>query len=203
MKIKEINRILSEDREKLEAASVSEEDIEKIEKEDKRVLRKERKLRNFQRLVLYIFIIFFIIWLLFRFGIGIISAPNDDMRPAFHSGDMIIFDKLTKQPGIDDIIAFEKGGTMYIGRVVAKGGDTVEILETGGVKINNAAYTENYIYEGTLPLTTIKYPLTLKDNEYFVLVDSREHGEDSRYFGPVKKSEIAGRVAGLFRRSGF
>ena len=202
MKIKEIQNRISENEE-LARKTLDPESFETMEKNDKKIIRKERKFRNFQRLVLYVFIIFFLIWLLFFCAIGVTSAPNEDMRPAFHGGDLVVYDKLSKRPGINDIIVFEKGGTTYLGRVVAQGGDKVEIMKTGGIKINDAAFTENYIYEGTLPLTTVKYPLTLQEDEYFVLVDARESGEDSRYFGPVKKDEILGRTAGLFRRSNF
>lgn len=203
MKIKEIKKIIEKDEERIRSLEPDDETLEEIEDLDKGILKKERRLRNFQRLVLNIFIVFFIIWLLFYFAIGLTSAPNEDMRPAFHGGDIVFFDKLNKKPGINDVVVYEKGGTTYVGRVIARGGDKVEILEKGGILINDAAYTENYIYEGTLPLDTIEYPLTLEDDEYFILSDARMNSEDSRYFGSIKKSEILGRVAGLFRRSGF
>ena len=47
----------------------------------------------------------------------------------------------------------------------------------------------------------VNYPLTLADDEVFVLADSRNGGTDSRYFGPVKKSEILGSVVLIVRRT--
>ena len=206
MRIKKIKELIEQNQEDKLKEVLDEESLkilEEMEDDDKNLLKKERKFRNFQRLVLYIFIIFFIIWLLFYFAIGFTSAPNEDMRPAFHGSDLVIYDKLNKNPGINDVIAFEKGGTTYLGRVIARPGDTVEILDTGGIKVNGSAYIENYIYGGTKPLTTVEYPLKLDENECFVLVDDRENGEDSRYFGAVKQSEILGKTAFLIRRSGF
>lgn len=202
MKISEIKSRIREN-EDLAAATVDENTLDDMRKKDKALIRRERKFRNFQRLILYIFVIFFIIWLLFFIAVGMTSTPNEDMRPAFHGGDLIIFDRLNRNPGINDVIVFEKAGTTYMGRVIAKGGDKVEIVETGGIKVNDAAYIENYIYQSTLPLTTVEYPLTLEEDEFFVLVDARESGEDSRFFGPVNKKEVLGRTAFSIRRTGF
>lgn len=47
----------------------------------------------------------------------------------------------------------------------------------------------------------IVYPVTLAEDEVFVLCDYREGAKDSRYFGPVSKSEIKGKVITIVRRS--
>ena len=45
------------------------------------------------------------------------------------------------------------------------------------------------------------YPVTLADGEYFVLCDYREGAKDSRYYGPVRRSELKGKVITVLRRS--
>ena len=47
----------------------------------------------------------------------------------------------------------------------------------------------------------VSYPLTLGENEYFVLADYRNGGADSRFFGPVRKDEIDGTVITILRRN--
>ena len=47
------------------------------------------------------------------------------------------------------------------------------------------------------------YPLTLAQDEYFLLCDFGRAPRDSRYFGPVKTSEIKGKVITVIRRSGL
>lgn len=203
MKLKELKNKIKDNEIMLAKAIQDDELQENIESNDKNIIMKERRFRNFQRLVLYIFIILLLIYLMFTFVLGITTAPNEDMRPAFHGGDMVIYDRMRTSPGINDVVVFEEKNNLYIGRVIAKGGDKVEILEKGGIKINNASFTENYIYEKTLPLTTVKYPLALQNNEYFVLADSRTNGLDSRYFGAISKSDIKGVVSWNIRRRGF
>ena len=82
-----------------------------------------------------------------------------------------------------------------MGRIVARGGDTVEVAGEDGLYINGYQVLETDIYYRT-PVYDgkVDYPVTLKEDEVFVLCDYREGALDSRYFGPVKHSEIKGTV---------
>jgi signal peptidase I len=180
----------------------SEKQIENIKDEDDSFIEKEKAIRHFQRFAISLFLFLAIIWLLFFCVLGMQSAPNDDMSPRVDGGDMCFYYRLNKSPGINDIVFFEKNDLTYLGRVIARGGDTVEIIKSGGIKINGNNLTENKIFYGTQPYANfVQYPLTLKEDEYFILTDNREKGEDSRYFGPVKKSELKGTLIGIFRRT--
>ncbi len=94
--------------------------------------------------------------------------------------------------------------TLFICRVVAGPGDTVEITEDETLVINGNVIFESGIfyptprYEGF-----VDYPLTLGENEYFVLADRRNGGADSRFFGCVAREEIKGTVITILRRNGL
>lgn len=101
-----------------------------------------------------------------------------------------------------DVVVIEKDGETQIRRVVAKSGDSVEITEDG-LKINGYLQQETEIYTETLPYTEgIAFPITLGENEYFVLGDNRSNAKDSRIYGAVKKEEIKGTVITLLRHRG-
>ena len=70
--------------------------------------------------------------------------------------------------------------------------DTVEI-KNGKIYVNDEEIEEEYAYGQTSDYDKI----TLGDDEYFILGDNRPISKDSRYFGPVKKDEIIGKV--IFR----
>ena len=63
------------------------------------------------------------------------------------------------------------------------------------------SYEGTYSRDEVLEIFTV--PLTLADDEYFILCDYREGAKDSRYFGPICGNEIKGKVITLIRRSGI
>ena len=140
-------------------------------------------------------------WVLFGFVIGIDTVQNEDMKPRLTAGDIIIYYRPDKSPDIREIIVIKKNETKYIGRVVAAGGDKVEITDESVLMVNDNAVTDDngsgYTpgYEGF-----VEYPGMLEHDECFVLCDRREGGEDSRYYGPVKDYEILGTVIGQYRK---
>ncbi len=83
----------------------------------------------------------------------------------------------------------------FIKRVIGLPGETIQILGSD-IYINGERLEEDY---GKMPITNpgmAKEPITLEDDEYFVLGDNREISLDSRYdsVGPVKKELIAGKA---------
>lgn len=116
----------------------------------------------------------------------------------------MLYYRLDHTPGDREVVVFEKKGKTCVGRVVARGGDTVEIREDALLQINGNAIVENEIYYSTEPYEEgIKYPVTLTDEEVFILCDYRQGAKDSRYFGPVTKKELKGTVITAIRRSGI
>lgn len=163
--------------------------------------RKSKKMNDFQYFALQTLVLVVIVYVLFARIIGIMSMPNADMYPRLDSGDFLLYYRLDREPKAQDIMVFEKNGTRYVGRVVAVGGDTVEVTD-GAVKINGYSMIETNIFYETYPLEGFtEYPLKLADDECFVLADQRKGTEDSRFFGPVKYRELEGTVISVMRRN--
>ena len=92
--------------------------------------------------------------------------------------------------------------TLFVCRVVAGPGDTVEISESDRLMVNGNNMIENNIFYQTPQYGEfVPYPLKLGENEYFVLADQRNGGADSRFFGAVKEDEILGTVITILRRN--
>ena len=143
-----------------------------------------------------------ILWILFGWVYGITPMKDDSMMPRISAGDLVLYYRLDKQPLAGDIIICNKNGKQYVDRVIAKGGDSVEITEEGTVKVNGSIVLEqNIFYETPQYESEVKYPLQLQEGECFVLGDHREGATDSRYFGAVDTQEIRGKIITVIRRN--
>lgn len=144
-----------------------------------------------------------ILYVMFGLVFGITSMGNMDMQPKIQAGDLMLFYRLDRDYQIGEVLIYEKDGRNYTGRVVAKEGDKVDISSTekrmiinGNTIIESDIFFQTGEYEGGVEL-----PLTVPKQSYFLLADYREGGKDSRYFGPIPKSEIKGKVFTVIRRS--
>ena len=154
-------------------------------------------------LVLKLLIFLVLIAVMIFFVFGIYRCSDNMMSPAFKDGDLAIYYRLQKEFQPSDTVIIEKDGETQIRRIIAKPGDSVEIT-ADGLKINGYLQQETGIYTETLPYTEgISFPITLEENEYFVLGDNRSEAKDSRIYGAVKKDEIKGTVITLLRHRGF
>lgn len=155
----------------------------------------------FLLLKIAVFIILLVIMFLFVFGIY--RCGDDMMSPAFKNGDLAIYYRLQKEYQSSDTVVLEKEGELQIRRIVAASGDVIE-MTTEGLKINGYLQQEPEIGMETLPYTEgISYPLTLGEDEYFVLGDHRIDAKDSRLYGTVSEQEIKGTVITLLRHRDF
>ena len=143
-----------------------------------------------------------VLWLLFGFVIGFAAAPNGDMSPNIKNVDLLLYYRLNKSCQAQDVVVLRKNDTTYIGRVVAVGGDSVDITDEAALVINGNTVLESNIYSATPRYEGfLEYPVQVPEGSYFIRADSRNGGEDSRYYGTVSESEILGRVITVVRRN--
>ena len=182
---------------------------ESAEKLVKKVKRAERGVKLYQTFILRLAALLLVLWVLFFQIVGLTHMPNGDMSPRMDAGDLVLFYRLDKDVRAQDVIVINKvtpdsdgKKELYICRVVAVKGETVEIAEGNVFRVNGNTQIENNIYSATAPYDGYtEFPLTLGEDECFVLADHRNGGADSRYFGPVSKSEILGTVITILRRN--
>ena len=153
-----------------------------------------------------------ILYLLFGVMFGITTVKNEDMSPRMSAGDLVLYYRLDKHPVAGVVymhlqicqleLLASKDDQQYVGRIVAKGGDSVEITEQATVKVNESVVLEqNIFYQTPQYESDVIYPLQLQEQQYFVLGDYREGATDSRYFGAVDTREIKGKIITVIRRN--
>lgn len=137
----------------------------------------------------------------FLFGVGIVNGEG--MYPRLRDGDMVIFYRLEAEQNVSDVVAYAKNGVLYYGRIVAMGGDTVDLNADGQLIVNGSVQQEEVFSATSAEGRATVLPVTLAGNEVFILGDNREYAQDSRDFGPVAKGDIKGKVISLLRNRGL
>ena len=91
--------------------------------------------------------------LLFGFVFGVTPMADDDMSPRISAGDLLLYYRLADNYVSGDVMVFQKDGEQYVGRVVARGGDTVEVTEEATLVVNGSTVLETDIYSPSAIVT--------------------------------------------------
>ncbi|MCI8418179.1 MAG: signal peptidase I [Lachnospiraceae bacterium] len=163
---------------------------------------KERGLgRELLSMLLYMGVVLGITFLVITFLGQRTYVSGDSMKNTLEDGDNLIVDKITyrfREPQRYDIIVFPfeyKEDTYYIKRIIGMPGETVQVRE-GRVYIDGEQLKESYGRELMENAGIAEEPLTLGEDEYFVLGDNRNASSDSRdpSVGLIHRDRIVGRA---------
>lgn len=179
------------------------------EKKSKSSLRE-----NIEAIVIAIIIAMFIR----TFIVQAFKIPSGSMLETLQIGDHILVNKFiygikipftdgktlipVKDPQKRDIVVFkypEDPSKDFIKRVIATGGDTVEIINkklyVNDKPVENepyAVYKTGTIYPGMVtPRDNLK-KITVPENKLFVMGDNRDNSHDSRFWGFVDLKAVRG-----------
>jgi len=155
-----------------------------------------------------IFIVIVLVLLVNQFVMIRTYVSGPSMRPTLEHSDNIIVNRLIykfEAPERFDIISFKyinrAGNTQetiyYVKRIIGLPGETIQINDAGEIFINGELLEEDFGAETIINAGRAISPITLGDDEYFVLGDNRNHSEDSRkeHVGNIHYSQIVGRLA--------
>ena len=164
---------------------------------------KERSIfRELGGWLLYILIIIGLTYLIITFVGQRTRVSGSSMETTLSNGDNLIVDKLTyhfKEPKRYDIIVFPykyEENTYYIKRIIGLPGETVQVID--GYTYINGEQLAGDIYGAEVMESAgiAAQPITLGEDEYFVLGDNRNHSSDSRdpSVGILKRKDLMGRA---------
>ncbi|SDC63847.1 signal peptidase I [Melghirimyces thermohalophilus] len=145
--------------------------------------------RSFIKWILISLLSFIVLVILFFQLFGFYRVYGDSMEPALKHGQMVMSLKWDQAPDVGDIILFHHGQNIFIKRVVALSGSTVE-AKNQKLYINGKQAEEKYLAMKQ-PVQDFG-PIKVPDGSVFVLGDEREGSYDSREMGPISKERIKG-----------
>jgi len=152
--------------------------------------------------------------LLRTFVVQTFYIPSGSMEPTLQIGDRILVNKLSYDlHGVHrgDIVVFSRppaencGGPQVndlVKRVIGLPGNVVS-LSGGYVYIDGKRLDESWLPASEQGVTmagppgtssNLAHPYRVPANDYFVMGDNRTDSCDSRYWGPISKSLIVGKV---------
>ena len=126
------------------------------------------------------------------------------MEPNFEDREYLIIDEISyyiRAPKRGEPIVFhypKDPSEFFIKRIIGMPGEQVEI-KSGKIRISNATYPkgftldEEYLNPPNHP-THPDVSVTLGSTQYFVLGDNRDFSSDSRFWGPLDRKLMVGRV---------
>ena len=139
---------------------------------------------------------------LFTFFVRLIGVSGGSMQDTLYTGDrLLVLNSVfcDFQPG-DVVVVNDYNAELdetLVKRIIAVGGQTVDIDFTAGVVyVDGQPLEEPYTKEPTYKSDSIRFPLTLEEDEVFVMGDNRNHSTDSRsgQLGPVKEGYLQGKA---------
>jgi len=125
----------------------------------------------------------------------VIRVQQSSMTPTLEDGDSLLFVKTgTVERG--DIIAFHYDDQVLVKRVIAIGGDKIDIDYNGVVSLNGETLNEPYISAPNLGNPTVDLPLQVPAGQLFVMGDNRATSVDSRIkeMGPIHEDRLIGKA---------
>lgn len=150
------------------------------------------------------------------FFVQAFKIPTGSMRPTLVEGDRILVDKITygipmpftshrlpciRPPRRGDVVVFrslDDPQRDFIKRLVAVGGDTVEIRDSR-LWVNGRPPAEPAVFRGITYYNRGEYgqagkPITVPPGHYFFLGDNSASSRDSRYWGFLPEAHVIGRA---------
>lgn len=159
---------------------------------EKPASRASSVLRELVETIVLTLVIFFLV----RTVIQNYRIDGISMEPNFHNGQFLIINKLAYrlgEPARGDVIVFHyprDPSRDFIKRVIGLPGDTVEV-RSGQVIVNGEIIDEPY---EPSPGTYDSEPVTLPEDQLFVMGDNRNNSSDSHIWGALPMENVIGKA---------
>lgn len=157
---------------------------------------------NLLEIILIVAAAVLVAWLVQAFIIKPFQIPSESMHPTLDPGDRLLVNRLAYRFGPverGDVIVFKAPGDPdidYVKRVIAVGGDTIEIVG-GQVRVNDMPQVEPYVKAVDVRHYSERL---VPEGKVFVMGDNRADSQDSRFWSDpfVPEEDIIGKAVMIY-----
>lgn len=160
-------------------------------------LRRKSRLRE----LLNLFFFLIAVYALLEMAVPRSVVLSISMQPNLVEGQRLLISRVSymfSKPQRGEIVVFEPTGytpdeDRLIKRLIGLPGEKIEFRDQS-VYINGTKLNEPYLNEPCLVAYCPNQGWNLGRDEYFFMGDNRNHSQDSRMFGAIKRKQIVGRA---------
>ena len=134
------------------------------------------------------------------YGFGTqVRVAGQSMTPGLRGDDVVLMDRLTydfTDPARFDVVVFEREDhKSNVKRIIGLPGEVVQVIDNR-IYIDEQPLAADRGLDQVILAGIAENPVTLGEDEYFLLGDNRDQSEDSRFanVGNVKREQIRGKV---------
>ena len=152
--------------------------------------------------VIWLAVVCALTMLIIEFVVQRTVVSGESMMYTLQDEDSLLVDKISyrfSDPERFDIVIFPYPSDpeeCFIKRIIGLPGETIQIDDEGKIWIDGEILEENYGAEVIWDAGLASEPITLGDDEYFVMGDNRNHSMDSRdpSVGNIKRDDFIGKA---------
>ncbi len=140
---------------------------------------------------------FLVAWFVTNYVFFTAYVPSGSMEPTIMTGEkmLVSYSHDTQKLERGDIVVFESKeyGKFFVKRLIGKGGDTVELLADGSVKVNGSLLEEPYVVNPVFYQEPQLFEVP--EGTLFFLGDNRMDSHDARYWQQpfISEADVLGK----------